>query len=443
VRALVADPDDSQDVIVAPATPPGVSAVAVLRLSGPAGRALAVARRLAPQLPERPPPREALLCRLVADGREVDEALVLFFPAPRSSTGEEVVELHPHGSPAIVEALLAAAREAGARPARPGEFTRRALAHGKLDLAQAEGIAALAAAEDRGVARRAFGLVQGELTRRVTAVREELLDALAELEATLDFPEDMGLRDAAGTAGRLFELKRILLELLAGSAGAPAERRPVVVLAGRPNAGKSTLFNALLGRDRVIVTPVPGTTRDAVAETVRIGERSVRLVDTAGLRSTDDQVERIGVDVARRAAAGADLLLYLVDGRAPASEEDVAALETLRPAVVVRTKSDLWGGGEEGLAVSAETGEGMDALRRLVAERLSGTECEGELPALERHRQALAAAAEALAEAAALSEEPLMAAALRRALHALGEITGETASEELLDRIFARFCIGK
>jgi tRNA modification GTPase len=169
----------------------------------------------------------------------------------------------------------------------------------------------------------------------------------------------------------------------------------------------------------------------------------VRLVDTAGLRSTDDQVERIGVDVARRAAAGADLLLYLVDGRAPASEEDVAALETLRPAVVVRTKSDLWGGGEEGLAVSAETGEGMDALRRLVAERLSGTECEGELPALERHRQALAAAAEALAEAAALSEEPLMAAALRRALHALGEITGETASEELLDRIFARFCIGK
>jgi len=456
---LVADPDRGGDVVVAPATPPGVSALAVVRLTGPSGVTLAVARRIAPHLVEAPRPREATLHRLVGeDGRPLDRALVLFFPAPHSVTGEEVVEFLCHGAPAIVAGLLAAARAAGARPAARGEFTRRALANGKLDLAEAEGLAALARAESRGAARRALSLVEGELSRRVSAVREKTLDVLSELEAALDFAEDLPAVELSASADALGAAAAEAEDLAATAArgGAPDRRKAIAIL-GRPNAGKSTLFNALVGRDRAIVTAVPGTTRDAISEVCEIGGETVTLFDTAGLRDASDEVEKIGVAVAERAGERADLVLYVVDALGGMSREDEDFLRRGRGTLLVMTKADLVAASpltassnvpSPPLLVSAVTGEGLDSLRGAIAARLGVVEAEGELLVLERHREALASASLFLREAAALARgeggaPELVAARVREALSALGAITGETATEELLDRIFATFCVGK
>src|SRR5512141_2470714 len=342
---LVADPDRGGDVVVAPATPPGVSALAVVRLTGPPGMTLEVARRIAPRLGEKPQPRQAGLHGLVGeDGRPLDRALVLYFPAPHSATGEEVVEFLCHGSPAIVTGLLAAARAAGARPAGRGEFTRRALANGKLDLAEAEGLAALSRAESRGAARRAFSLVQGELSRRVSLARERTLDVLSLLEASLDFAEDVLPPDLRATADALEAVAAEADDLGAAAArGGARDRRKLVAILGRPNAGKSTLFNALVGRDRAIVTAVPGTTRDAISEPCELGGETVMLFDTAGLRATEDEVEKIGVAVAERAGKKADLVLYVVDAIRGMSAEDEDFLRKGRGEglLLVRTKADL------------------------------------------------------------------------------------------------------
>ncbi len=444
MAALVGDPAGRADVLVARATPPGAGALAIVRLSGPAGRALEVARKLAPRLPERPVPRRAYLSPFLdEEGGVVDEGLVLFFAAPASSTGEEVAELQAHGAPAIVEALLEAAVRGGARRARPGEFTRRAVANGKIDLAEAEGIGRLAAAESRGAARRALGLVRGELSRRVEALREELVSVLVELEARLDFAEDVEAGEEDAVVSRVGSARLGLLALArevgAGRSGAGA---PAVVIVGAPNAGKSTLFNALVGEDRVLVTEVPGTTRDAVAETVEIGGERLRLVDTAGLRETGERVERLGVEAARRAAEGADLLLV---ARAPDGEEPFGeALPEGVPTLRVATKSDLGGASFAGeLRVGAKTGEGLDTLRAEIARRLSGAEEAGTFGALPRQREALLRAACALAGLGADAPAEIAASCVRSALHALGEITGETATEELLDRVFSTFCVGK
>ena len=308
---LVADGAGVADVVVARATPPGPGALAIVRLSGPPGATVSIARALAPRLPARPEARRVYLSPFRdEEGTLLDEGLALFFAAPRSATGEEVVELQAHGAPAIAEGLVAAAVALGARRARPGEFTRRALANGRLDLARAEGIGRLAAAASRGEARRALGLVRGELSDRVEALREELLSVLADLEAPLDFAEDV---EAGGEAAVLLRARRLREELarLGGMVGAGRVDAglPAVVLVGAPNAGKSTLFNALVGEDRALVTETPGTTRDAVSEVVEIRGERVRLVDTAGLRPVEELVERLGVETARRAAASADLLL--------------------------------------------------------------------------------------------------------------------------------------
>jgi tRNA modification GTPase len=480
---LVADPDRGGDVVVAPATPPGVSALAVVRLTGPPGMTLGVARRIAPNLREKPQPREAALHGLVGeDGRPLDRALVLFFPAPHSATGEEVVEFFCHGSPAVVAGLLAAARAAGARPATRGEFTRRALANGKLDLAEAEGLAALARAESRGAARRALSLVEGVLSRRVSAARERTLDVLSGLEASLDFAEDVLAPDLSATADALEAVAAEADDLGAAAArGGARDRFKVVVILGRPNAGKSSLFNALVGRDRAIVTPVAGTTRDAISEACEIGGEAVTLLDTAGLRDALEEVERIGVAVATRAGEKADLVLYLVDACVGRSEEDEEFLRRGRGegTLLVMTKADLLAASPKAssdggtavavaaaparpappfaespssslssLSVSAVTGEGLDALRAGIAARLGLVEADGEQLVLERHREALGSAASSLREAAGLARSgsgapELVAARVREALSALGAITGETATEELLDRIFSTFCVGK
>src|SRR5512141_3461677 len=321
---LSGDRERGGDVLVAPATPPGVSALAVVRLTGRPAETRAVARRLAPDFPAAPAPRQALLLRLVdAGGRPLDRAVVLYWAAPHSPTGEEVVEFFCHGSSGVVAGLVDAARQAGARPAERGEFTRRALANGKLDLAEAEGLAALARAESRGAARRALSLVQGELSKRVSRARERTLDVLAELEASLDFAEDVLGPDLRVAADALEAVAAEADDLGAAAAGGGArDRRKVVAILGRPNAGKSTLFNALVGRDRAIVTAMPGTTRDAISEPCELGGETVMLFDTAGLRATEDEVEKIGVAVAERAGKKADLVLYVVDAIRGMSAED-------------------------------------------------------------------------------------------------------------------------
>ncbi len=439
------------DVIVAPATPPGVSALAVVRLSGPRGAVVPLVLRFAPGLGANPRPRElhrTSLTRTGEGGLEAfDDALAVFFEGPRSPTGEDVVEISCHGSPAVVALILAEAQAAGARMARCGEFTRRALLAGKVDLAQAEGIALLTAAETRSDARRALGLAKGELSARVSGTREEILDALAELEAGLDFAEDTG--EANPISGSRLEALVAMLEPLAGPGSRRvAGRDPIVVLAGAPNAGKSTLFNALLGEDRALVAEAPGTTRDAVAETAEIGGVRVRLVDTAGLRDTSDPVEGLGVALSRRTLAGADLVVYLVDAAAGESgESDPPAVAESAAVLLVTSRVDLAPAGHrrdpESLAVSARTGTGLRELAAAIAVRLGDSEVEGELLVLERHRGLLGQAAGCLREAQSLEAPELQAAELRRALVALAEVTGEGAPEELLDRIFSRFCIGK
>jgi tRNA modification GTPase len=461
---LAGDRERGDDVLVAPATPPGVSALAVVRLTGPSARTLAVARRLAPDFPADAEPRRARLVRLVdAAGRALDRGVALFWAAPHSPTGEEVVEIICHGSPGVVTALVDAARRAGARPAERGEFTRRALANGKLDLAEAEGLAALARAESGGAARRALGLVEGALSRRVADARERTLDALAALEGVLDFAEDVESEEAQ-RAGEELAAVGAELAALAALARATGARRPVVAILGRPNAGKSTLFNALVGSDRAIVTATPGTTRDAISEVVEIAGENVTLLDTAGLRDTTEEVERIGVDVATRAGETADLVLYVIDACVGRSEEDEDFLRRGRgeARLVVTTKADLVAAPPRpafpfketpssssscDLSVSAVNGVGLAALRAAIAARLGLVEAEGELLVLARHKEALEAAATLLGDAAALAasgrDAELVAARTREALVALGAITGETATEDLLDRIFSTFCVGK
>lgn len=441
---LVGDGGGDGDVLVARATPAGVGALAIVRLTGPPGRVAAIARGLAPRIPARAAARRVYLSPFLdPEGRMVDEGLVIWFEAPASSTGEEVFELQTHGSPAIVEAVVSSAVSKGARRARPGEFTRRALANGKVDLARAEGIGLLAAAASRGEARRALGLVRGELSGKVAALREELLGSLVELEARLDFVEDVEPGGEADARRRIVSAREGL-RALGAAAGASRTGAPVptVVIVGAPNAGKSTLFNALLGEDRALVTELPGTTRDAVAEVVELGGERVRLVDTAGLRETTELVERLGVEATGRAAASADLLLAVrsVAGEGPEPEELPAGV----PRLLLATKGDVPGAAREGeLRVSARTGEGLSELRDEIGTRLRGCPGTGEFGPLPRQRDALLRAAAALGAIGDQTPGELVAAAVRASLHALGEITGETATEELLDRIFSTFCVGK
>lgn len=457
---LVSDPAGDLDVIVARATPPGVSALAVVRMSGPEGEPRRILSALAPQAASIRA-REARFVRLSDhEGEPLDEAVVLFFAKEASPTGEEVVEISCHGSPAVVAALVESLVRSGARPARAGEFSRRALRNGKLDLARAEGLLALLTAESRRRASHAYGLLRGHLSERIHGFRDRILDLLAVLEASLDFAEDLP-EVAPGTV--VPELRKIEADLNAflrlTDVVRDGDDLPRVVLLGRPNAGKSTLFNALLGIDRAIVTPQPGTTRDALRESVFWSGQRVTLHDTAGLRETSEEIERIGVEVARQAAESADLVLYLVDSETGLETGDREVLARLGPerTLVVFSKSDRARQplgvveGWEGIPVSALTGAGMEDLRRRAISRLGILEREPGAALLKRQRDALERAAQELSLALS-GREPLApelwapevrASALRRALAALGEITGETATEDLLDRIFSKFCVGK
>ena len=447
------------DPIAALATPPGRSAIAVVRLSGTG--ALAVAGRVVDGF--RPDcPRVAILATFRdAAGEPIDRGLVTVFPGPGSYTGEDLVELSCHGGLLAPARLLAALHAAGARPASPGEFTRRAVLNGKLDLVQAEAVGDLIDAVAPAQARAALRQLDGGLSRRLADLRRVLVETEGLLAYDIDFPgEDDGPVSPARIAAQLEEVAGRLERLLATAPAAERLREgALLVLAGRPNAGKSSLFNALLGAERALVTEIPGTTRDAVEAHTDFLGWPVRLIDTAGLWDAPGRIDRLGVEVSRRYLASADLVLLCVEsGREPGADELAIAAE--RPTLKVRTKVDLHGTTASqgvgasvmaGVGVSAVTGEGLDALRRAVAERVFADRVAlADLePALTRarHRTALERARGALAGALAQfrgsGDTVLVAHHVRQATTALDERVGAVDVEDILDRVFASFCVGK
>jgi len=424
----------------------------VVRLSGTG--ALAVAGRVVAGL-ESFPERVAVLAPfLAAAGTRIDEGLVTVFRAPHSYTGEDLVELSCHGGLLAPALLLAALHEAGARPAAPGEFTRRALLNGKLDLLQAEAVGDLVDATAPAQGRAALHQLEGGLSRRLLGLREELLELLSLLAYDIDFPEeDDGPVPPERIRHRLESVAASVASLLATApAGVRLREGALVVLAGRPNAGKSSLFNALLGIERSLVTELPGTTRDTVEAASEVAGWPVRLADTAGLREADERLERMGIEVSRRYVASADLLVLCVEaGRPPTTEE--RALLRERPSLLVRSKADLVPiaerESEAGIPVSIVSGEGLDRLRGALADALfSSAGGYGELEPMltrERHQVALSRAAEALAAARPeLGKDAVLAAHhVRGAVTALEEVVGLVHPDEVLGRVFERFCVGK
>jgi tRNA modification GTPase len=427
--------------IYALASAPGRAGVAVVRVSGPrSGDALAA---LAGPLP---PPRAATLRSLRRGGEEIDRALILWFPAPHSFTGEDVAEFHLHGGRALRESLFSALESLGARPARPGEFSRRAVEHGRLDLTRAEAIADLVEAETPAQLRQALRQYDGALAGLYEGWRQALVAALAHAEAAIDFSDDgVGSEEfaAARAAG-----SRIRAEIQAhmddGRRGEALREGLRLAIIGPPNAGKSSLINALARRDVAIVSDIPGTTRDVIELRLNLGGYLVHVADTAGLRQAGDALEAEGVRRALARAKESDLVLLLVDGTAPYTEQIAVT-----PDLTVWNKSDLPGFQKrDGLALSLKSGEGLAALVEtlsvMVAERL---ETKGEMPALTRprHREALDEALACLRHGlAAPKDQPeLFAEDLRLALRAIGRILGRVDVEELLDVVFKDFCIGK
>ncbi len=456
------------DPIVAVATAPGRGAVGIVRLSG-AGLALcAQALCGAPLRPRHAtygPFRDT-------QGHAIDHGLALFFPAPHSYTGEDVLELQAHGGPVVLQLLLARCLEVGAviglRLAEPGEFTQRAFLNGKLDLAQAEAVADLIDASTEAAARSASRSLTGAFSDEIHALRERLIRLRLLVEATLDFPEEeIDFLQQADAQGQLSQLRDLIDHVLARARqGALLREGITVVLAGQPNVGKSSLLNALAGAELAIVTPVAGTTRDKVAQTLQIEGVPVHIIDTAGLRDTIDEVERIGVSRSWDEIERADALLFLHDlGRVGQADYDAAdaeiaarikALPVPAPTLVhVFNKSDLRSdqpvleGSADSITLSALTGEGLTALRQRLLS-LAGWQSwpEGVYTARTRHVTALRRTAEHLQQAQTQLSAPqpaldLMAEDLRQAQRALGSIVGELTADELLGEIFSRFCIGK
>ena len=443
------------DTIAALATPLGRSAIALVRVSG--DRARDVLSRLAPHAGAFPPRRPRLVLLTDSEGEPIDEGIATLFAAPSSFTGEDVAEISVHGSPVVVERLLRAVVAAGARPARPGEFTERAFRLGKMDLVRAEAIRDLIDSRTEAAARASVRRMEGALSTRLEGAREDLLSAAASLTATIDFSEDVGEAVDPEAVARLSSARDALARLSASyDTGRLLSAGCRVAILGRPNAGKSTLFNALLGTARAIVTDVPGTTRDALEATVDVRGVPVELVDTAGLRETDDRVERIGVARAREEGERAAAVLYVFDAAEGWSEEDRAALAAFngKPVAVVANKIDrLPEGAEIPNAALALCGLAPDAGARLHAlvgrtvaadvtsdfdSEVLGTLRQRDL--VDRARSAAAGAIDALGR----GDSPEYAAThVEAALAALADVFGETTSQDVLDRIFSTFCIGK
>jgi tRNA modification GTPase len=442
------------DTIFAPATAPGRAAVGVVRLSGPGTKA--AVRALAGRVPTV---RKASLRRLTgADGAVLDEALVLWFQGPASYTGEDAAEFHVHGGPAVMTALLGALQALGLRLAEPGEFTRRAFENGKLDLAQAEGVADLIEAETQAQRRQALDQLAGALGQAQQRWRAELIEALMVFEAAVDFPDEEVPADVLARAQPI--LAKLIGELELALADARRGERVRegfrIALVGPPNAGKSTLLNALAGREAAIVTATPGTTRDVIEVHLRLGGYKVLLADTAGLRDTADEIEAEGVRRAKAWAGEADLRAWVVDGSAAGSGLAPAELEAGDLCII--NKADLPPGGETSRALlearaaelevhrlSAQRESDISALEDILTQHVVSALAGAEPPAATRlrHRELLGEAVERLHRAAEQDAPELAAEDVRLAARALDRITGRIDPEDVLDRVFASFCIGK
>jgi tRNA modification GTPase len=447
------------DTIVAAATPPGRGGISIVRLSGPETERLA--REILRSLPGA---RHATSATFFdADGRPIDDGLACYFPAPHSYTGESVLELHCHGSPVVVEGLIRRALQLGARRAGPGEFTQRAYLNARMDLAQAEAVADLIDAASEGAARAALRSLQGEFSRRVVSLSDRLGELRTHVEAAIDFADehlevlsDRALRERLDAA--IEELHQLQA---AGRQGRLLTQGITLVIAGRPNAGKSTLLNRLAGYDAAIVTATPGTTRDVLRERISLDGLALTVLDTAGLRVAGDDIELEGIRRARAAMTGADRIVFVVDAAADPEArgflEEQASLPPRVPVTVILNKADLgarpWQGGRaripgiEVIALSALTGEGMPALVSHLKQSAGDDPGIDALAARARHLDALNAVEGDLLEAEKLLSEggtpELVAEELKRAQLSLGEIVGVESSDELLGRIFSSFCVGK
>ncbi|MBP6562468.1 MAG: tRNA uridine-5-carboxymethylaminomethyl(34) synthesis GTPase MnmE [Neisseriaceae bacterium] len=442
--------------IAAIATAPGRGGVGVIRLSG--HNLLPVAEQLSQG--KTPKPRMALYTDFYdADGQAIDNGLMLFFKGPASFTGEDVIELQGHGGPVVLNMLLKRCLALGAQMAEPGEFTKRAFLNNKLDLAQAESVADLIDASSQSAAKSAVRSLKGAFSEHIHVLVDQLITLRMLVEATLDFPEeDIDFLEAANAKGKLADIQGQLAQVLASaSQGALLREGMQVVLVGAPNVGKSSLLNALAGDDVAIVTDIAGTTRDTVKEHIIIDGVPVHIIDTAGLRDTDDVVEKIGIARSEAAVKQADVALVLIDPREGLNQTTEAILAQLPSSlkrIEVQNKIDLSGEtpehvsretGSDLIKLSAKTGAGLDLLRQALLDQVGWQgDQEGLFLARERHVQALLAAQEELVCASQIDTEiELLAEHLRLAQMSLSEITGEFTADDLLGVIFSRFCIGK
>jgi tRNA modification GTPase len=439
------------DTIAAIATAPGRGGIGVVRISGPRVREIAKA-----VLGRVPTPRSATFSPFASSsGEPIDEGVAILFAAPHSYTGEDVLELQGHGGPIVMRELLRRCLELGARIAEPGEFTRRAFLNDRMDLAQAESVADLIDASSVEAARGAARSLAGEFSRRVGALVKALVDLRMHVEACIDFPEEeIDPADRTAQRAKLDSIRRDLATLLDDARQGEILRDGLtVVLIGPPNVGKSSLLNRLAGDDLAIVSDVPGTTRDYVRATISLEGIPIHLIDTAGLRESEDPVERIGIERTWQAVASAGAALFISEpGAKPGLREQDhrARLPAAMPVAYVMNKIDLLSAddaaatGERGLAVSARTGAGMDDLRAWLLQ-VAGwrPHAEGVFIARERHIRALTEAAARTAAASDVQAIEFMAEELRLAQHSVGSITGHFSADDLLGEIFSRFCLGK
>ena len=451
------------DTIVALATPTGRSGIGVIRLSG--ADAVAIAQDLIGEESFEFQPRHAHLVKLKDPSAKeiIDEGIVTWFKAPHSFTGEEVVEISCHGSPVLLRRVIDVCLSQGARLAEPGEFSLRALANGRMDLAEAEAIRDLIDAQTVASARQAVRQMRGEFSHQLQPIKDKLLDVIVVLESALEFVEDdLPETQSDSIRARLAKIATDV-ERIAGTfkAGKLIRDGLRVALVGRPNVGKSSLFNALLGSERAIVTDIPGTTRDQLHERFTINDIPISLIDTAGLRETFDTVESIGVERSRRTMADADLVLVLVDASEELTDEDLVILESVEDLnhLVVANKIDLVESLQRSAAhhspqsavieVSAKTGEGLDTLQQAIVAPFAPQDVSsnGFLVTDARHHDLLVRASEEIAHSIELldrrASEEIVLIGLHNSLRYLGQITGETSTEDMLTRIFSTFCIGK
>ena len=433
-----------QDTIFAPSTAIG-GAIAIIRISGP--RAGDAEKLLGRRITDKP--GRLLFTQIRSDDEVIDDVMAVFFRGPHSYTGEDMLEINCHGGPRTVQRILQLLSACGFRPAEGGEFTRRAFLNGKMDLSQAEAVMDIITADAEKSRKIALEQLHGSVSRAVHSAEQSLLDALAAMDAAIDYPEEVEEDCMEGLPDQLADAEHAIRELIAnGRAGRVLRDGARVVILGKPNVGKSSILNAFAGRDRAIVTAIAGTTRDILDEKIVFDGVPVRLIDTAGVHGTDNEVEQIGIDRAMDEVGKADVILAVYDCSTPRSKEDFDLIETARNSghewILVGNKCDKPHPLDpDSLFVSAKTGEGLEQLKGEIIKKVMPGETEDLCITNERHLLALEKALQAVTAAEEGTEIDCIATDIRTALHHLGSITGSDVDADVIDRIFEKFCVGK